>query len=412
MTDRHGFRAATRVVRAGVESDKHHHAVIPPLHLSTTFGFDGLGGKRAYDYTRSGNPTRDHLARALAELEGGAQAVVTSTGMSAVTLVLQLLKPGDRIVATHDCYGGTHRALVHLAARGHFEVAFVDMTCPDALHHALAAQRTKLAWVETPSNPLLRITDLKRAAALAHAAGALLAVDNTFLSPALQLPLDHGADLVVHSTTKYLNGHSDVVGGAVITRESALGDELAWWANCLGLTGSPFDSYLTLRGLRTLHPRMRVHQENAERVATALRADPSVRRVYYPGLPDHPGHEIARRQQLGYGGMVSFDLEGGEPAVRAFVDGLQCFSLAESLGGVESLVAHPATMTHAAMDPVARETAGIGDSLIRLSVGIEDGEDLVVAIQEGLDRVRAAGVESWEAENSSRQRLEGGARSW
>jgi cystathionine gamma-synthase len=360
--------------------------VIPPIHLSTIFAFDGLGGKRDYDYSRSGNPTRDHLARALADLEGGANAVVTSTGMAAVTLVLQLLKPCDRVVATHDCYGGTHRALVHLAKRGHFDLEFCDLTQPGKLEQALE-KPARLLWVETPSNPLLRVTDIGNAARAARQAGTLLVVDNTFLSPALQLPLSLGADLVVHSTTKYLNGHSDVVGGAVVANDGVLGDELAWWANCLGLTGSPFDSYLTLRGLRTLQARMRIHQENAVRIVATLVSNANVARVYYPGLPDHPGHPIACTQQSGFGGMVSFDLRGGERAVNAFLTGLRCFSLAESLGGVESLIAHPATMTHAAMDPAARDRAGIHDSLLRLSVGIEDGDDLVAAIEEGLARV-------------------------
>jgi cystathionine gamma-synthase len=388
MSDLAKLRPATRAVRAAIESDREHGAVVPPIHLSTTFTFDGLGGKRSYDYTRSGNPTRDHLARALADLEEGANAVITSTGMSAVTLVLQLLKPGDRIVATHDCYGGTHRVLTHLAARGHFEVEFRDLTREGQLEQALAA-RPRLLWIETPSNPLLRVTDIAAATSAAHRAGTLVAVDNTFLSPALQLPIRLGADLVVHSTTKYLNGHSDVVGGAVVAKDAVLGNELAWWANCLGLTGSPFDSFLTLRGLRTLEARMRIHQENASAIVGALALDPRVSRVYYPGLPGHPGHDLACSQQLGFGGMVSFDLRGGQRSVEAFLTGLRCFSLAESLGGVESLIAHPATMTHAAMDPEARARAGIHDSLLRLSVGIEHGEDLLSAIEEGLDRVGA-----------------------
>jgi cystathionine gamma-synthase len=387
MPEAASARPATRAVRAGIATDASHGAVVPPIHLSTTFTFDGLGGKRAYDYTRSGNPTRDHLARALTELEGGAGTAVTCTGMAAITLVLQLLRPGDRIVATHDCYGGTHRALTHLAKRGHFEVEFVDMTRLERLAAALA-RGVRLVWVETPSNPLLRITDIRRVAALTRAAGALLAVDNTFLSPALQQPIALGADIVVHSTTKYLNGHSDVVGGAVVARDAALAEELGWWANCLGLSGSPFDSFLTLRGIRTLHARMRVHLENAARVADALEADAAIAHVYYPGLSGHDGHEIAHEQQSGYGAMVSFELTGGEPAVRTFLDGLDCFSLAESLGGVESLIAHPATMTHAAMDPEARAAAGIGDSLLRLSVGIEDADDLIGALRAGLERVR------------------------
>src|SRR5438270_706827 len=259
MTDQQknsrGRNAVTRAVRAGIATDLHHGAVVPPIHLSSTFAFDGFGKKRAYDYTRTGNPTRDCLAQALAELEGGARGVVTSTGMSAVNLVLQLLRPGDLVVAAHDCYGGTHRLLRSLAARGHFDVLFTDLTCEGA-PELIRSERPRLLWIETPSNPLLRITDLETVIAAGHDAGATVAVDNTFLSPALQRPLEFGADLVVHSTTKYLNGHSDVVGGAVVTADGSLGEELAWWANCLGTTGAPFDSFLTLRGVRTLHARI------------------------------------------------------------------------------------------------------------------------------------------------------------
>ena len=380
---------ATRAVRAGIGSDRHHGAVVPPIHLSATFEFEGFGRKRQYDYTRSGNPTRDHLAAALAELEGGAGAIVTSTGMSAVTLALQLLKPGERLVAPHDCYGGTRRALLALAGRGHFAVEFVDFSRGGEAAAALG-RGARLVWVETPSNPLLRITDLREIAALARKAGAVLCADNTFLSPALQRPIELGADLVVHSTTKYLNGHSDVVGGAVVARDQALAEELGWWANCLGLTGSPFDSYLTLRGVRTLHARMRLHEENAGRIATALERHEAVSRVHYPGLACHQGHALARAQQSGFGAIVSFELAGGEPAVRAFLDGLTCFSLAESLGGVESLIAHPATMTHASMDPEARDAAGIGDSLLRLSVGIEDAGDLISDLERALARAEEA----------------------
>lgn len=378
---------ATRAVRAAIGTDREHGAVVPPLHLSATFEFEGYGRKRAYDYTRTANPTRDHLAAALADLEGGAGALVTSSGMSAVALVLQLLRPGDRVVAPHDCYGGTRRALLGLSSRGHFDVEFVDWTRDGAAEAALA-RGARLAWVETPSNPLLRITDLRRAAEAAHRAGALLVADNTFLSPALQRPIAFGADLVVHSTTKYLNGHSDVVGGAVVARDATLREELAWWANCLGLSGSPFDGWLTLRGLRTLHPRLRTHQENAARLVDALADHPAVVAIHYPGLPTHPGHALARAQQDGFGGVVSLELAGGEPAVRAFVEGLEHFSLAESLGGVESLVAHPATMTHASMTPEARAAAGITEGLIRISVGIEDGDDLVADLLRALDRAR------------------------
>ena len=262
---------------------------------------------------------------------------------------------------------------------------FVDFGDQAAVLEALA-KPAALLWIETPSNPLLRITDIEAFTRLGHAAGALVVVDNTFLSPAWQQPITLGADLVVHSTTKYLNGHSDVVGGAVIARTSEMHEQLAWWANCLGVTGAPFDSFMTLRGLRTLHARLDYHARNASHLATWLDSQPNVVRVYYPGLPGHPGHEIAKRQQRGFGAIVTLEVDGGHDAVRAFVDGLQCFSLAESLGGVESLVAHPATMTHAAMDPEARRRAGLADGLIRLSVGIEALEDLQADLAAALKR--------------------------
>ena len=386
---------ATRAVRAGIAADLHHGAVVPPIHLSSTFAFDGFGVKRAYDYTRTGNPTRDYLAQALAELEGGKGAVVTSSGMSAVALVLQLLRPGDLVLAAHDCYGGTHRLLRSLGARGHFDVAFVDLTCESA-PEIVAARRPKLVWVETPSNPLLRLTDIACVVEAGHSAGSLVAVDNTFLSPALQRPIELGADVVVHSTTKYLNGHSDVVGGAVVASDASIVEELAWWANCLGVTGAPFDSFLTLRGVRTLHPRMRAHCENAARVVELLCSHSAVRQVYYPGLSSHPGHRVAAAQQDGFGAMISFEIVDGTAGVKRFVNELECFTLAESLGGVESLVAHPATMTHASMDETARATAGISDSLIRLSVGIEHADDLVADIEVGLD----CATQGWEAGES------------
>jgi cystathionine gamma-synthase len=376
--------AATRAVRAGIDSDRHHGAVVPPIHLSSTFTFDGFGRKREYDYTRSGNPTRSQLSAAIAGLEEGAAAVVTSSGMSAVALALQLVRPGETVLAAHDCYGGTHRLLRALAGRAQLALACADLTAGGAAAE-IVRRRPRLVWVETPSNPLLRITDIRQVVAAAHATGALVVVDNTFLSPALQRPLTLGADIVVHSTTKYLNGHSDVVGGAVVTRDAALGEELAWWANCLGTTGAPFDSYLTLRGVRTLFARMAVHESNAAAVVDALCAHPAVGRVYYPGLPSHPGHATARSQQSGFGAMASFELHGGVAAVGTLAATLRHFSLAESLGGVESLIAHPATMTHSSMDAAARAEAGIRDSLVRISVGIEHVEDLVHDLHRGLD---------------------------
>ena len=379
---------ATQAVRAGIDRDTAFGAVVPPIVLSSNFSFAGFNEKRQYDYTRSGNPTRDLLAEALAELEGGHGAVITATGMAAITLVLHaFLQPGDLLVVPHDGYGGSWRLFNALANKGQFELLTVDLTDPRALAAALA-RAPKLVWIETPSNPLLRITDLRFVIDGAQRAGALTVVDNTFLSPALQTPIAFGADLVVHSTTKYINGHSDVVGGAVIARTPVLYETLVWWANALGLTGSPFDSFLTLRGLRTLDARLRVHQENTAALADLLERHPAVRAVHYPGLLSHPGHALAARQQRGFGAMLSFELEGGEAAVRAFLDGLQCITLAESLGGVESLIAHPATMTHAAMSADARAAAGIGDGLLRLSVGIEALADLAADLCAALQRAQ------------------------
>jgi cystathionine gamma-synthase len=378
----------TRAVRAALESDTQHGAVVPPLHLTSTYAIKSFGVKGAYDYTRSGNPTRDALAEAIAELEGGHGAVVTATGMAAVTLVTHLLNANDLLIAPHDCYGGTYRLFDALAKRGSLRVEFVDQTDASAVDAAIA-KGPQLVWVETPSNPLLRIVDIAELARKAHASGALLLADNTFLSPVWQQPLALGADLVLHSTTKYLNGHSDVVGGAVVAKTKELHEQLTWWANCIGVTGAPFDSYMTLRGVRTLFSRLRTHGENAEHIARLLSEHPAVKRVYYPGLSSHPQHELAKRQQRGFGAMVSFELHGGVDQVQAFLNGLTCFSLAESLGGVESLVAHPASMTHAGMAACARERAGICDSLLRLSVGIEAVDDLVRDLQSGLARAAA-----------------------
>ncbi len=384
--------AATRAVRAAIESDTQHGAVVPPLHLSSNFAFAALGEKRQYDYTRSGNPTRDALADALTSLEGGAGAVVTSSGMAALNLLCQFLQPGDLLIAPHDCYGGTYRLFEALAKKGHFEVLFVDQTSPSALRVA-CQRKPRIILTETPSNPLLRIVDIAEIAELAKSCGALLAVDNTFLSPALQQPISLGADLVIHSTTKYINGHSDVVGGSVIAATEELAEQLTWWANCLGITGAPFDSYLTLRGVRTLHTRMRQHEESAKVLANILDEHPGVSKVYYPGLRSHPGHNIAARQQSGFGGMISFDIDGGEAAVAAFVNNLKYFSLAESLGGVESLVCHPQSMTHAPVCNEALAKAGIGENLVRLSVGLESPEDLVADVLEALEAARKADLQ-------------------
>jgi len=373
-------------VRAGLVSDTVTGAVVPPIFLSSTYAFHGYGEKRPYDYSRTANPTRDLLGNALAELEEGAGAVITGSGMGAITLVGHLFNVGARIVAPHDCYGGSHRLFCEWQRRGEFQVQFVDFANEAAVRAALAREAA-LVWIETPSNPLMRITDIAAISEMAKESHSLVAVDNTFMSPAWQQPLRLGADLVVHSTTKYINGHSDVVGGAVVAKTRELHDRLAEWANCLGLTGAPFDSYLTLRGLRTLHARLAIHGRNAQALAEWLVQQPAVSRVWYPGLPTHEGHKIAARQQRGFGAIISFELKGGIPAVKQFVTGLRCITLAESLGGVESLIAHPVTMTHAAMDAAARREAGLTDGLLRMSVGIEDLGDLQGDMQGGLERI-------------------------
>ena len=378
---------ATIAVRSGIEADKQHGAVVPPLYLSTTYSFADFDTKRQYDYGRSGNPNRDILAEALTELEGGAKGIITATGMAAVHLTTQLLNSDDTLVIPHDCYGGSYRLFTSLEKRGLLKLEVVDFTKSDSLTRILAI-KPKLIWIETPSNPILRLTDIKAVTDTAKQCGALVAADNTFLSPALQNPIKFGADIVVHSTTKYINGHSDVVGGAVIAATAELGEELAWWANNIGITGAPFDSYLTLRGLRTLNVRLRQHQKNALAIAQYLERSQFVAQVYYPGLESHPQHALAKAQQLGFGAMVSFDIKGDINDAAAFLTRLNEFSLAESLGGVESLICHPATMTHAGMDATARAEAGVGDTLIRISVGIEDVNDLLADLDRVFNLVR------------------------
>ena len=377
----------TVAARYGVNCDENHGAVIPPLYMSSTFAFKGFGQKGEYDYTRSGNPTRDQLAEALAALEGGAGGVITASGMSAVHLVTQLVKPGDLIVAPHDCYGGCHRLFSAASRKGQFDLQWLPLWETENSVQQILQLKPRVVWIETPSNPLLRITDIKAIATAAHEAGALVVVDNTFLSPAGQKPFELGADIVLHSTTKYINGHSDVVGGAVIARDDELVEELIWWANCLGLTGSPFDSFQTLRGLRTLSVRYQQHQQNAGLIAESLEENELVGKVYYPGLASHEGHELAARQQAGFGAMISFEIEASTDEIPLFLSALNLFTLAESLGGVESLVAHPASMTHAAMSEEDQAKAGITSQLLRLSVGIEHIDDLQADLDNGFDAV-------------------------
>ena len=382
-------RQATEAVRAGLAADPAYGAVMPPLYLSSNFRFNALEDPPAYDYTRSGNPTRTHLAEALAQLEGGVGAVATSSGMAAVGVVLNLVRADDLVLAPHDCYGGTHRLLAGLERQGRLRVRFVDFTDPASLAAGLE-RGPRMIWVETPSNPLLRITDLAAVAREARRSGAIAVADNTFLSPALQRPIEFGFDLVVHSTTKFINGHSDVVGGAVIAADDALFEEVAWWTNATGAAQSPFDSYLALRGVRTLFARTRVHAENTRAVVDVLASHPAVARVCYPGLATHPGHDLARRQQSGSGSLFSFELAGGRSAAEKFLSRLRLFTLAESLGGVESLICHPATMTHAAMDEAAQALAGIGKGLLRVSVGIESADDLVADVEQALSACATA----------------------
>ena len=371
----------------GIGEDAAFGAIAPPLYLSSNFKFEGFEKPGAFEYTRTRNPSRDQLADTLAKLEGGAGAVVTASGMAATNLILSRLLPGDLVVAPHDCYAGSYRLLSLHAARGHFKLEFVDQTDVGACD-AVLRSGPKLVLVETPSNPLMRVVDIAELARKAKGVGAEIAVDNTFLSPALQRPIPLGADFVIHSTTKYLNGHSDVVGGAVIAAKEEHAADLAAWANITGVTGSPFDAYQTLRGLRTLFPRIERQQQSAAAIARFLESHPQVEAVHYPGLASHPSHALARTQQRGFGAMLSFEIVGGLNEVRRFAEAVRVFSLAESLGGVESLAAHPATMTHASLSAEARQTAGIKETLLRLSIGLESESDLIADLGQALESAR------------------------
>ncbi|NRQ41135.1 cystathionine gamma-synthase [Rheinheimera sp. YQF-2] len=396
MSKRH---VATIAARAGIAQDTAFSAVTPPLYLTSTYELAAFKQPGQYDYSRSNNPTRDLLGETLAELEGGVKAIVTSTGMSACLLALQLLTPDDTLVIPHDCYGGSYRLFTNLAQRKNaFKLLVVNFQ-QAGWAEQISKAAPKMIWLETPSNPLLQITDVRAVCQLAKKLQALVVVDNTFLSPVLQQPLALGADIVVHSTTKYINGHSDIVGGVLVCNSVQLGDELKWWANCLGITGAPFDSYMTLRGLRTLEPRIRLQQDNAARVVDFLAKQPLVAKVYYPGLPQHPGHAIAKAQQSGFGAMCSFDLAADAALLPVFFSALRLFTLAQSLGGIESLICHPGTMTHASMDAKAQQTAGIGPTLIRLSVGIENSDDLLADLLQAFNAVAQASRQADKAAN-------------
>lgn len=369
----------TQIVQAEIGADPAFRSVAPPLYTSSTYLWPSVEEKGPYDYGRTNNPNRDGLAKALAALEGGAAATITSSGMSAIDLCLNLLKADELIIAPHDCYGGTHRLLTHRAEQGRIRVLFIDQSDPDALHEALD-EKPSVVLIETPSNPLMRLVDVAKIAKLSKAFGAIVVADNTFLSPVRQQPLALGCDIVVHSTTKYLNGHSDVVGGAVISKTEQHGETLEWWANCSGVTGSPFDSWQTLRGLRTLSARMDIQERNAQAIAKFLQKHKAVSKVYYPGLRSDPGHKLMKAQQSGPGAMLSFEVESPELAAK-ILNKIEIFQLAASLGGVESLICQPSTMTHRGMAEEARLKAGVTDNLLRLSVGMEAESDLIQALE-------------------------------
>ena len=372
----------TRAIHAGQEPDPATGAVIPPLHLTTTYKQDGVGGLRGgYEYSRSGNPTRTALHEALAALEEGTTALAFASGLAAEdTLLRTVCRPGDHVVLGGDAYGGTFRLISRVLSEWGLEYTPVHLDDPDAVRAAMRPT-TRVIWCETPSNPLLNITDIEATAAVAHDGGALLVVDNTFASPYLQRPLTLGADVVVHSTTKYLGGHSDVVGGALVTGDAALGERLAYNHNAMGAVASPFDSWLVLRSLKTLGVRMDRHSANAARVAEFLLGHAKVGSVLYPGLPTHPGHDVAAKQMSGFGGMVSFRLTDGEDAALKVCERAQLFTLAESLGGVESLIEHPGRMTHAS---AAGSPLEVPADLVRLSVGIEDVDDLLADLEQAM----------------------------
>ena len=377
------MRKETEAVHVGVDKDEAYNSVTTPIYMSSSFRFEAVGELPRFHYTRAGNPTRAALEESLAALENGKYAWVTGTGMAAIAAVAFLLKSGDHILAPQDIYGGTYRLFQNIMPRFDLSVSFVDMRDLEAVRRARREQ-TALIWIETPSNPLLRVTDIRGVVQIAAEMGALTAADNTFLSPYFQQPLDLGVDLAVHSTTKYLNGHSDVVGGALITGREDLSAKLGLIVPGLGLSGSPFDSWLVLRGVKTLAARMEAHQKNAFAVARFLEGHERVRRVYFPGLESHPGHELALTQQSGFGGVVSFDLDLDAVSAEKFFANLRYFALAESLGGVESLAAQPWTMSHKTMPPSAREACGLSPGTVRLSVGIEHPDDLLEDLERAL----------------------------
>ena len=379
----------TRCIHAGQEPDPTSGAVMTPIVLASTFVQDGPGNHKGYDYARAGNPTRSALEGCIASLEGGKHGIAFGSGCGATSTVLLTLKSGDHVLVGDDVYGGTFRIFDKVLRSFGVEATLIDMTSPDRVRAAIRPN-TRMLWVETPSNPTLKIFDIAAMAEIAKAHGLVLAVDNTFATPALQNPLALGATLVVHSTTKYLNGHSDVIGGVVVTDDDALAERLHFLQKAVGAVPSPFDCYLVLRGIKTLGVRMRQHVRSAGELAAYLEGRAHVKKVLYPGLPSHSGHALAARQMKGFGGMISVEIEGGLPAASAFLKALRVFVCAESLGGVESLAEHPAIMTHASVPRESREALGIGDGLLRLSVGIEDVDDLREDLERGFFAAKSA----------------------
>jgi len=377
------YRLETLSVHEGVYKDTAYNSVTTPIYPSSTFAFERIGQHKGYDYTRSGNPTRQALADNLAALEGGTGAWVTCTGMATFTTLGYLLKAGDHIVTGKDIYSGTIRFLNTVLPTHGVETSFVNMSDPDEVRKAIRPN-TKAVLIETPSNPLLNIVDIAAITAVAREHGLLSIADNTFMSPYFQRPFEFGVDIVVHSTTKYLNGHSDVVGGAIITRDAKLGERIAFLVNALGTACSPFDAWLVLRGVKTLAYRMEAHQRNAMAVARFLADHPKVKKVYYPGLETHPGHALAKKQMRGFGGVVSFDADLDKVNLDEFFARLELFSLAESLGGVESLIEQPWTMSHSSISEQARTEGGISPSTVRMSLGIEHPDDLVADLRAAL----------------------------
>ena len=379
---------ATRAIHTGQEPDPTTGATIPPIYQTSTYTQQALGENKGFEYSRTGNPSRAALEACLASLEDATFGLAFSSGMAATQTVLSILRPGDHVIAGDDLYGGTYRIFERVFRPMGISIEYVPARDVSTYEAAIKPE-TRLIWAESPTNPLLSLVDIRAVADIAHARGVKVVVDNTFATPYLQRPLHLGADVVVHSTTKYINGHSDVVGGAILTSDEDLYTQFKFYQNAAGGVPSPFDSWLVLRGIKTLAVRMRQHCENAQQIATYLSGHPLVRKVYYPGLASHPDHELAKRQMSGFGGMVSFDFQGTREDVNLFVRNLHVFSLAESLGGVESLCCHPASMTHGSIPAAEREARGITETLLRLSVGIEDVKDLIADLEQALSAVRA-----------------------